>query len=338
MSEQSFMSKTPSRLQDVKARVGHIPLIRRNLFVYGYLGVLVVFALFLLPQTAATPNTGQWISIALFVILSMAWAGIIFSDELKPEWFKTLTAFVFIGTSTWLYYRYSGAEWARLGHLFFNLKLMDEVWGTLFKGLWITVQIAIFAAIMSTIIGMLLAVFRSFNNRVLNIFIVAYIDFFRAMPIIVLMVLTYYALPYMGVRLSAMMSGIVALGINSSAYVAEIFRAGIMSVRKGQIEAARALGLNPVQTMRLVILPQAFRVVIPPLVGNYVASAKDTAICSAISISELLKSAISEQALRANPSPLIFVTLIYLMMFVPLTRLSGLLETRMKASSRKSNV
>ena len=137
--------------------------------------------------------------------------------------------------------------------------------------------------------------FRSFNNRVLNIFIIAYVDFFRAMPIMVLMVIIYYALPYLGVRLDAVVSGIIALGLNSSAYVSEIFRAGVLSVKKGQIEAARALGLNPMQTMRLVLLPQAIRIVLPPLVGNYVASAKDTALCSSISIIELLKAGLSER-------------------------------------------
>ena len=107
--------------------------------------------------------------------------------------------------------------------------------------------------------------------------------FFRAMPIIVLMMMIYYALPFMGIRLNAIMSGILALGLNSSAYVSEIFRAGFLSIKKGQIEAAHALGLNPIKTMRLVLLPQAFRVVIPPLVSNYVASAKDTALASSIS-------------------------------------------------------
>lgn len=337
MSDMSSASKIPSRLQDVKEQAGKIPLIRRNEFVLGSLAALILYGIFLLPSTQALA-AGQWMIISLFVVLALAWSVLIFTDELKPEWFKTLTAFALVGVAIWLYYKYSSAEWSRLGHLFFNLELMKQVWPTLFKGLWITIQLAFFSALMSTILGLLLAVFRSFNNRILNLFIVGYIDFFRAMPIVVLMVLIYYALPYTGIRLSAMVSGILALGLNSSAYVSEIFRAGILSVRKGQIEAAHALGLTSMQTMRMVILPQAFRVVIPPLVGNYVASAKDTAICSTVSIAELLKSAISEQALLANPSPLIFVTAMYLVLFVPLTRLSGLLEARMKAGVRKANV
>jgi polar amino acid transport system permease protein len=158
------------------------------------------------------------------------------------------------------------------------------------------------------------------------------------MPIIVLLIMIYYALPFLGIRLDAMVAGIIGLGLNSSAYVSEIFRAGIMSVKKGQIEAAHALGLNAMQTMRLVLLPQSLRVVLPPLVGNYVASAKDTALCSSISLIELLKAGLSEQSLLANPSPLIFSTALYLFMFVPLTRLSSVLETRMKAGVRRVNV
>ena len=210
-----------------------------------------------------------------------------------------------------------------------------QAWPTLVTGFWTTLLLAVSAAVMSTIIGLLLAVFRSFNNAVLNFFIIAYVDFFRAMPIIVLMMMIYYALPFMGIRLSAIVSGILALGLNSSAYVSEIFRAGFLSIKKGQIEAAHALGLNPIKTMRLVLLPQAFRVVIPPLVSNYVASAKDTALASSISIIELLKAGLSEKSLLANPSPLIFVTALYLVMFIPLTRFSGFLENRMKASQRQ---
>jgi polar amino acid transport system permease protein len=194
---------------------------------------------------------------------------------------------------------------------------------------------AVSAALMSTILGLLLAVFRSFGSPVLNLFIVAYVDFFRSMPIIVLMMVIYYALPFLNIRLSAIMSGIIALGLNSSAYVSEIFRAGFLSIKKGQFDAAHALGLTPMQTMRLVLLPQAIRVVLPPLVGNYVASAKDTALASAISIIELLKAWLSQKSLLANPSPLIFSAVLYLVMFVPLTRLSGLLERRMKAGVRQ---
>jgi polar amino acid transport system permease protein len=340
MTSTNYASKNPSRLVDVKRKLGNIPLIRRNWFVYGWLGLLLLYGLilFLTVPSGGSMNGLSTAFLGLFVLFCIGWAVLIFSDELKKEVFKTLTAFALLILLGWLYYRYSAGQWGRMSDLFFNMRVIRLAWPRLWTGLGITIKIAIYSAMMSTVLGLLLAIFRSFNNRVLNIFIVSYVDFFRAMPILVLMVLIYYALPYLGIRLDAVPSGVIALGLNSSAYVSEIFRAGIQSVKKGQIEASRALGLNPMQTMRLILLPQAFRTVLPPLVGNYVASAKDTALCSSISIIELLKAGLSEQAMLANPSPLIFSTVLYLIMFVPLTRLSGMLEQRMKTSMRKANV
>lgn len=331
-------SVTPTTSPSIGSlRYGHgeIPWYRRREFTWGALVLLVVFGL-LLPKPGAL-STGDQLAIAAFFVLTLAWAGLYLSDVLKPEWSKTVVAFGVLGLAGLLFYRYADAEWERLGHVFFNWEMMrepmeggDTGWSILLAGLKITLQMAFFSAVFSTILGLLLAVLRSFNNPVLNVFIIAYIDFFRAMPIIVLMVLIYYALPYMGITLSPIVSGVLALSLNASAYVSEIFRAGILSVSHGQIEASRALGLNSVQTMRLVILPQAFRVVLPPLASNYVASAKDTAVCSAITILELLKSAMQVQAFYANPTALIAATGIYLIFLVILTRLAGLLETRMR--------
>jgi polar amino acid transport system permease protein len=337
MSLTSSSNKNISRMVDVKAQVGVTPLIRQNRFIYGLLAAVIVYGLLLLPP-AGPLKTTQNLVLSLFIVLYVGWAIIIFTDQQKPDLYKTLISLVLVILSAWLFYRYSNARWGEMTNLFLNMGIMQKALPRMIEGLGVTIKIAIFAAIMSTTLGLLLAVFRSFNNRVLNLFIVAYVDFFRAMPIIVLMVLIYYALPYLGITLDAIPSGIIALGLNSSAYVSEIFRAGILSVKKGQLEAAHALGLTSMQTMRLILLPQAVRVVLPPLVGNYVASAKDTALCSSISIIELLKAGLSEQAMLVNPSPLIFSTVLYLIMFVPLTRFSTYLEMRMKRSVRKINL
>lgn len=334
MADSKSTGSTPSRLADVRARMEHIPLIRRHQFVFSFLAVLVAYGVFLLPGSG-TPNFLGWVAVVAFVLLALAWAVIVFTDELKPEYLKTILVFVLLVLGGWLYYRYSTGRWSEMTHLFFNIKIIQKALPILIQGFWTTLLMAVAAAVMSTILGLLLAVFRSFGNPVLNLFIVAYVDFFRSMPIIVLMMVIYYALPFLNIRLSAIMSGILALGLNSSAYVSEIFRAGFLSIKKGQFEAAHALGLTPMQTMRLVLLPQAVRVVLPPLVGNYVASAKDTALASAISIIELLKAGLSQKSLLANPSPLIFSAVLYLVMFVPLTRVSGLLERKMKAGVRQ---
>jgi polar amino acid transport system permease protein len=337
MSQTNSSSQNPSRLETVRQQALRTPLIRRPWFMYSTLAILILFGVFGLPAQGAPTGLGRAI-IAVFVACCVSWTALIFSDELKPEWFKTIAVlglFIILG---WLFYRYTVARWDQMAFLFANTKIISQAWGTLIKGLGTTIRIAFFSAILSTSLGLVLAVFRSFNNRILNIFIVAYVDFFRAMPILVLLVLIYYALPFLGLRLDAIQSGIIGLGLNSSAYVSEIFRAGIQSIGRGQVEAASALGLTPLQTMRLILLPQALRVVLPPLVSNYVSSAKDTALCSSISIIELLKAGLSEQAMLASPSPLIFTTVVYLLMFVPLTRFSGYLETRMKASQRRTSV
>lgn len=314
---------------------GEIPWYRRPWLTWGTLAGLALLVL-LLPRTDL-PSPGERAFIGAVFALALAWAGLFMSDVRKPEWSKTVVAFGVLGLALWLFYRYADAEWERLGHVFFNWEMMSTPmeggatgWSILWDGFKITLLLAVLSAIFSTLLGLLLAVFRSFGNPILNAFIIAYIDFFRSMPIIVLMVLIYYALPYTGITLSPIVSGVLALSLNASAYVSEIFRAGILSVSHGQIEAARALGLTPVQTMRLVILPQAFRVVLPPLASNYVASAKDTAICSAITILELLKSAMQVQAFFANPTALIAATGIYLAFLVTLTRLTGLLERKMQ--------
>ena len=334
MADSRSTGSTPSRLADVRARMVHIPLIRRHQFVFSFLAVLVAYGLFLLPG-GGTPGLLGWVAVIAFTLLCLAWAVILLTDELKPEFLKTIIVFVLLIVGGWLYYRYSTGRWSEMTHLFFNLTIIQKALPTLIRGFWTTLLMAASAAVMSTILGLLLAVFRSFGSPVLNLFIVAYVDFFRSMPIIVLMMVIYYALPFLNIRLSAIMSGIIALGLNSSAYVSEIFRAGFLSIKKGQFDAAHALGLTPMQTMRLVLLPQAIRVVLPPLVGNYVASAKDTALASAISIIELLKAGLSQKSLLANPSPLIFSAVLYLVMFVPLTRMSGLLERKMKAGVRQ---
>ncbi len=337
MTQETNRATTPSRLQDVKERVGNIPLIRKSQFIWSYLAFLVFFDLVLLPEKG-TPGPFGLVMVLLFVVLLLVWAAIVFTDELKSDKIKTAIAFGILFILGWLYYRYSTARWSEMTHLFFNAEVIRKAWPYLVRGFWTTLLLAISAAIFSTIIGLLLAVFRSFENPVLNFFIILYIDVFRAIPIIVLMMVIYYAFPFMNMRFNAITSGIIALALNSSAYVAEIFRAGFLSIKRGQIEAAHALGLSPIQTMRLVILPQAFQVVIPPLVGNYVASSKDTALASAISIIELLKAGLAQKSLLANPSPLIFVTVLYLVMFVPLTKFSGMLERKMQGTKRQINV
>jgi polar amino acid transport system permease protein len=147
---------------------------------------------------------------------------------------------------------------------------------------------------------------------------------------IVVMVVLFFALPYAGISFGSILSTIVALSIGYGAYAAESFRAGIESVHSGQIEAARSLGLSRWQTIRMVVLPQAIPVVIPPLTGNLVAMLKETAVASVVAAPELLKRARELYTSKTNPTPLIAAAIIYLIVLVPLVRIVNMLEKRVK--------
>jgi polar amino acid transport system permease protein len=161
-----------------------------------------------------------------------------------------------------------------------------------------------------------------------------YIDIFRSIPLLVLLVLVYYALPFVGLRLSSFAAAATALGMVSCAYTAEIFRAGFEALPKGQFEAAAAIGLGFFDTLRDVVLPQALRVVTPPLTSNCINVLKDTALASVVAMPDLLKQATQAQALAANPTPLIGAALLYLALLLPLVRLVGHAEARHRAAAR----
>jgi len=328
MSSQTFR-----KLRDSS---GQIPLIRQPRFLMASFTGLVLYGVMLFNMNNDSPTVT--LSCTSFILLLIAWTGVFVSDELKPAFLKTAVAFMALATLGGLFVKFKVNNAEEVVDLFFNVQVIENSWLFIEMGFWTTAKLAFCTAILSTAIGVTLSVFQSFNNRVLNFFIVAYVDFFRAIPIIVLLMLIYYGLPFMNIRLSAFASGVLGLGLNSGAYVSEIFRAGFLSIDKGQIEASRALGLNSWQTIRKVLLPQAVKSITPPLVSNYVSSAKDTALCSSISIIELLKAGTAQQSLNANPSPLIFVAALYLVLFLPLTRFTGYLEKRMKRKERSCNV
>jgi polar amino acid transport system permease protein len=161
-----------------------------------------------------------------------------------------------------------------------------------------------------------------------------YVDLFRSVPLLVLLVLVYYALPFLGIRLSSFAAATTALSLVACAYTAEILRAGIEAVPRGQSEAAAALGMGFSASLRYVVLPQALRVVTPPLTSNSINVFKDTALASVVAMPELLKQATQAQAAAANPTPLIGAAVLYLALLLPLVRLVGSIEARHRAASR----
>ena len=211
---------------------------------------------------------------------------------------------------------------------FFNVEVMYRARILLWMGLKVTLQLSAVSLALAIVLGLLLASLRNLHNKVLDALIIIYVDLFRALPTIVLFMLVYFALPYLGVCLPPFGAAVLTLTINGAAYFEEIFRAGIESISKGQTEAAKALGLSFTQTMRHVILPQAVRVVLPPATSNSLELIKTTVLASVIALPELLKQAQQAHGLFANPTPLVEAALIFLLLLWPLVRLTGYLERK----------
>jgi len=223
---------------------------------------------------------------------------------------------------------------ANLITTFFNWPVLLEAWPMLLSGLSVTVLLGAVSIVSGLISGLALALVRLYAAKPLRAAARLYIDVFRSLPLLVLLVLVYYALPFVGLRLSSFAAAATALSLVSCAYTAEIFRAGIEAVPKGQFEAAAALGLKWNDAMRDVVLPQALRVVMPPLTSNCINVLKDTALASVVAMPDLLKQATQAQALAANPTPLIGAAVLYLALLLPLVRLVGYVEARHHAASR----
>lgn len=211
---------------------------------------------------------------------------------------------------------------------FLNIAVIQRVLPMLWLGVGNTLALAFVTLSLGAVAGVLICLVRLYAPRPIRWLAIAYIDLFRAIPILVLLVLIYYALPFFGIRFGPFVSASLSLGLVFSSFTAEVFRAGIQAIPRGQIEAAEALGLSfPVIILR-VILPQAFRIAIPAHTSNSVAIAKDTSLASIVAMPDLLKQATDAQALTANPSPLIAAALMYLIFLLPAVRLVSYLENR----------
>lgn len=217
---------------------------------------------------------------------------------------------------------------------FFNIPVLLRTYPLLLKGLWITAKLGVVSIVAGLALGLVLALIRLYAGRAAQFLARVYIDVFRSLPLLVLLIIVYYALPFVGIRLSPFWSAMTALTLVSGAYTAEIFRAGIQAIPKGQFEASQALGLGYRHMMVDVILPQAIKIVIPPLTNNSINVIKDTALASVVAMPDLLKQATQAQALAANPSPLILAAIIYVAFLWPLVAAVSRMERRFGAGER----
>jgi polar amino acid transport system permease protein len=217
---------------------------------------------------------------------------------------------------------------------FFSLDILREAWPILLSGFGQTLLLSAVTVPLGIIGGLVLAILSTVRNPWVRWPLMAWVDIFRALPPLVLLVFVYAGLPFAGIEVSAL--GAVAIGffLNTGAYYGEIFRAGLESVPAGQREAARALGLHRAQIMVLVVLPQAIRNVLPDLVSNTLEVVKLTSIASVVAMPELLFQARQAQSVTYNATPIMAAAVAYFILLWPLVRLLSRLENRQLASRR----
>ena len=218
----------------------------------------------------------------------------------------------------------------------FNFDLVVNSFPLLLVGAGVTIKITALSVAPGAVIGLFVGIARISRIKILRILAAIYVDFFRGTPLLVQIFLVYFALPVItGQRVDPFVAAIGSCGINSGAYVAEIFRAGIQSIDKGQMEAGRSLGMTWVQTMRYIIVPQAFKRVIPPLGNEFIALLKDSSLVSVIGFEELTRRGQLIIAKTYGSLEIwLSVAVIYLAMTLTISRFVAYLERRYKTDDR----
>jgi len=215
--------------------------------------------------------------------------------------------------------------------------IADDRWKYIWNGLKVTLQVTFFAVLIGIVLGFLIAIVRSTHDKtgkakILNALCQVYLTVIRGTPVVVQLLIIYFVI-FGSVDIDKVFVAILAFGLNSAAYVAEIFRSGIMSIDNGQFEAGRSLGFNYVQTMFYIVMPQAFKNVLPALGNEFIVLLKETSVCGYIALQDLTKGG---DIIRSRTydafMPLIAVALIYLAMVMVFSKLVSMLERRLRNS------
>lgn len=217
----------------------------------------------------------------------------------------------------------------QIAHYYFNFEALRPYWPDIRAGFMLTLQMSVAVVVLGILGGLLLALARVYGFRLLNFLIVAYCDVMRALPPLVVIILIYFALPFVGPTFTAPVATVTALSLVLVAFAEEIFWACLTTIRKGQWEAGRSTGLTFTQTLMIIVLPQAVRISIPPLTNRAIASSKATTLGSVIAASELLNVTSSIQANLANPSALTAGAILFTLIFLPFVWLTRYLERHM---------
>jgi len=211
---------------------------------------------------------------------------------------------------------------------FFKPNLIAQYLPAILKGVFVTIEIAFAVVICGLLLGLVLAVIRSFHIKLINAFIIVFVDMLRALPPLVIVLIVYFGLPNVGISIPSFAVLWLVLSLVLTAFAEEIFWAGILSVPKGQWEAARSTGLTFMRTLGYIVLPQAVRLTVPPLTNRTVAITKNTALGMVIGVPEILNQATTAQSFSANATPLMMGALAYIILFIPVVALGRFLETR----------
>jgi His/Glu/Gln/Arg/opine family amino acid ABC transporter permease subunit len=198
------------------------------------------------------------------------------------------------------------------------------------KGTLVTLQIALISGVLSILLGFALGLSALGNVRLLRLLVAGYVDFIRGTPLLIQIFLIFFALPVVGVRLNEIWAGIVALSINTAAYMAETVRGGVGSVERGQTEAARSIGMTQPQILTYILLPQALKPMVPPLTNELITMTKNTSLLSVISVYELTRAGQAIISVHFVPFEIyLLLALYYYVLIKCLSRLSRWVETRM---------
>ena len=222
---------------------------------------------------------------------------------------------------------------------FYQNFIQDDRWMYMWNGLKVTLEVTLFATLIGIVIGFIVAIVRSTYDRtgklkILNLLCQVYLTVIRGTPVVVQLLIMYFLI-FGSVDISKVLVAVLAFGINSGAYVAEICRAGIMSIDIGQLEAGRSIGFSYAKTMWYIILPQAFKNVLPALGNEFIVLLKETSISGYIALHDLTKGG---DVIRSRTydafMPLIGVALIYLVLVLGFTKLVSILERRLNQNER----
>ena len=214
----------------------------------------------------------------------------------------------------------------------FHFEVFETYWTWIAKGLWITIYISAISMIFALIIGLFISILRLSKIYILVLISRTYIEFFRGIPLFVFIIWLYYGLAMVsGINFNPITAGIICLSMQHGGYLAEIYRAGIQAVAKGQWEASFSLGFSIINTFIRIIFPQAVKIIIPPTANMFIGMLKDSALVSIIGVNELMRQSQIATSLTFRPFEFYTVTaLIYIILTLGLSQMARFLELRMK--------